>query len=194
MKQLLIATQNKHKIAEYKAMLEPLGYLVKTLLDYPDILDIEETGTTLQANALIKAKTLSDLTLLDVIADDSGLAVDALDGAPGVYSARYAGKNVSYEDNNRKLLADMVGQSNRTAQFVTVICLYERTHEPRYYTGILSGTIATEHRGTNGFGYDPIFVLEDGRHLAELSMIDKNAISHRSRALVQLVNDLEDRT
>ena len=193
MKELLIATQNKHKIEEYKAMLEPMGYAIRTLLDVPDMVAIAETGTTFEANALIKAETLQEKTGLDVIADDSGLMVDALDGAPGVYSARYAGEDVTYDDNNRQLLSDMESVSNRRARFIPVICPLERGKQPQYYTGTLDGTIATTYRGHHGFGYDPIFVLEDGRHLAELPMADKNAVSHRAMALRQLVADLEGR-
>lgn len=187
MKEIVIATQNKHKTDEYKHLLEPLGYTVYTLHDFPDIGEIIEDGDTFQANAYIKAKTLQDVLHKDVLADDSGLMVDALDGAPGVYSARYAGTDVTYEDNNHLLMKNMRGIPNRQAAFITVICLLEQGRKPQYFTGVLRGTIATESRGHNGFGYDPIFCISDGRHLAELTMDEKNAISHRALAAQQLI-------
>lgn len=190
MKQLAIATQNKHKIIELKRMLEPLGYVVLTLYDFPELGSIIEDGETYQENALIKAKTLSDHAGVDAIADDSGLDVFALDGAPGVHSARYAGDDVTYDDNNRLLLSNMQGVADRRARFVTTICLYRRGEQPRYFTGHLHGEIATEYKGTNGFGFDPIFRLPDGRHLAELAMDEKNAISHRAIALGKLIDYL----
>lgn len=190
MKDIVIATQNKHKIEEYKNMLEPLGYTIFTLYDFDEIDDIVEDGDTFEANAYIKAKTLQDILHKDVIADDSGLMVDALDGAPGVYSARYAGEDVTYEDNNQLLLHNMKEETHRKATFITVICLLEMNRKPRYFTGTLEGSIATKYKGTNGFGYDPIFCLPDGRHLAELSMTEKNQCSHRARALQQLMMEL----
>ncbi|QMS85675.1 RdgB/HAM1 family non-canonical purine NTP pyrophosphatase [Candidatus Xianfuyuplasma coldseepsis] len=194
MKEIVIATQNKHKTDEYKHMLEPLGYTVYTLDEFPDIGEIIEDGETFEANAYIKAKTLQDVLHKDIIADDSGLMVEALDGAPGVYSARYAGEDVTYEDNNRLLMNNMSGIRNRQAAFITVICLLEQGCEPRYFTGILHGNIATESRGDNGFGYDPIFCISDGRHLAELTMEEKNAISHRALATQQLIMHLRKST
>lgn len=187
MKELLIATKNKHKIIEFKAMLEPLGVRILTLYDYPDIGDIEETGITFEANALLKAQTLAESTGNTVVADDSGLVVKALDGAPGVYSARYAGENMTPHDNNEKLLKEMANQANREAYFITVMCLYQAGLEPVFFEGRLPGYIGTEYRGENGFGYDPIFQLEDGRHLAELALNEKNSISHRAKALATFV-------
>lgn len=192
MKELLLATKNKHKIIEYKAMLEPLGYHIITLLDYPDIEDIEETGTTFEANALIKAETLATITGKQVVADDSGLSVLALNGEPGVYSARYAGETASYQDNNAKLLNEMKQIDDKRAYFITVICFYRHNREPVFFEGRLHGDIATDYKGNHGFGYDPIFVLDDGRHLAELSLDEKNAISHRSRALESLVTYIQN--
>lgn len=191
MKELLIATKNKHKIIEYKAMLEPLGYSILTLFDYPEIGEIEETGTTFEANALIKAETLAKRIGKPVVADDSGLAVLALDGAPGVYSARYAGESVTYHDNNEKLLRELATKKQRNAYFITVICLYQEGQEPRFFEGRLHGQIATDYKGEHGFGYDPIFQLDDGRHLAELPLDEKNSISHRSRALTAFVRYIE---
>lgn len=192
MKQIVIATNNPHKVIEFKSMLEPLGYNVLTLRDFPSVPDIVEDGTTFEQNALKKAKELSDLLQLDVIADDSGLAVDALHGAPGVYSARYAGKNVSYEANNTKLLQEMMDKENRKAQFITTMCLFQRNKEPLFFVGTLEGRIAHSYKGTNGFGYDPLFVVQDGRHLAELPLEEKNIISHRAKSLNKLIMYLKD--
>jgi len=192
MKEIVIATQNKHKIIELKDMLEPLGYKVYTLYDFPLVPEIIEDGHTFAENALKKAKTLSDIVQKDVIADDSGLEVYSLHNQPGIYSARYAGEHVTYEDNNRLLLENMKGILNRDARFVTTICLYQRRHEPLYFDGYLEGSIAVEYKGNNGFGYDPIFVVEDGRHLAELSLEEKNSISHRAKATVKLIRYLKN--
>lgn len=191
MKELLIASKNKHKIIEFRAMLEPLGYRIFTLFDYPDMKEIEETGTTFEANALIKAETLAKRTGKAVVADDSGLVVMALDGAPGVYSARYAGGNATDQDNNQKLLVEMADQANKNAYFITVICLYEEGQKPLFFEGRLHGEIASHYRGEHGFGYDPIFQLDDGRHLAELSLDEKNKISHRARALASFVRYIQ---
>jgi XTP/dITP diphosphohydrolase len=191
MKELLIATKNKHKIIEYKAMLEPLGFHILTLFDYPDMGDILETGTTFEANALLKAKTLAKRTHKAVVADDSGLVVTALDGAPGVYSARYARAGATDQDNNEKLIQEMHDKPNKNAYFITIICLYQTGEEPRFFEGRLHGSIATEYKGNHGFGYDPIFALDDGRHLAELSLDEKNRISHRSRALASFVRYIQ---
>lgn len=192
MKEIVIATNNPHKVIEFKRMLEPLGYTILTLRDYPQIEEIIEDGTTFKENALKKAKELSDILELDVIADDSGLMVEALDGAPGVYSARYAGEHVSYDDNNQLLLQNMTGKHNRTARFITTMCLYQRGQEPQFFVGTLDGSIAQEYKGDNGFGYDPIFVLSDGRHLAELTLQEKNQISHRAKSLNKLIEYLKE--
>lgn len=192
MKEIVIATQNQHKIIELKKMLEPLGYTVLTLLDYPEIEDIEEDGTTFRENAYKKAVTLSNILDKDVVADDSGLVVDALQGAPGVYSARYAGEHVSYDDNNQLLMSNMKNKPNRNARFVTTICYYKRGQKALYFEGSLDGEIGTEYKGTNGFGYDPIFVVDDGRHLAELSLEEKNLVSHRAKAVQKLITYLKE--
>jgi len=191
MKEIVIATQNKHKIVELKKMLEPLGYTVFTLLDYPDVPEIVEDGYTFRMNAFKKAQTLSNIIHKDVVADDSGLEVIALNNEPGIYSARYAGEGVSYEDNNALLIKNMVGIKERDARFVTTICLVRLQQEPLYFEGYLNGFIAEEYKGENGFGYDPIFKLEDGRHLAELTLEEKNIISHRAQSMSALIKYLK---
>jgi XTP/dITP diphosphohydrolase len=191
-KELIIATSNEHKAREYREMLEPLGYTVLTLKDIAYEEDIVENADTFAGNALIKARIIAEWTGKTVVSDDTGLCVAKLNGAPGVYSARYAGFAHDYGRNNEKLLAELGDSTEREAYFVTVICLYELGKEPRFFEGRLIGNIAKEKKGTNGFGYDPLFVLLDGRHLAELSLAEKNRISHRSSALQALTKYLKE--
>ncbi len=192
MKEIVIATKNKHKIIEMKHSLEPLGYLVLSLFDFDEFPEIIEDKDTFKGNAQKKAQELSNYLNKTVIADDSGLEVEALNGAPGVYSARYAGEHVSYSDNNKKLLQEMKDKTNKNARFITTMCIYFRNQEPVFFEDYLYGEIATEYKGTNGFGYDPIFIVkDDGRHLAELSLEEKNAISHRGKCLKKLTTYLQ---
>ena len=194
MKEIVIATKNKHKIIEMKAMLETLGYNVYTLYDFSEFPDIIEDKDTFRGNAQKKAEELSDYLQKDVIADDSGIEVFALNGAPGVYSARYAGEQVTYEDNNKLLLENMQGIKDRRARFVTCICLFRRNKNPEFFEGYLDGSIATTYKGEHGFGYDPIFVVDgDTRHLAEYRLEEKNKISHRAKALKNLISYLNER-
>ncbi len=181
---LLIATRNAHKLTEIRQIFALPGLEIVSAFDFPDVPDVVEDGETLEANAIKKAVTLALATGLWSMADDTGLEVDALDGAPGVYSARYAGENVDYAANNRKLLAELDGVTDRTAQFRCVMALSEPNGRAQYVEGICSGRIAHKCSGTNGFGYDPLFV-PDGfdRTFAELSSEEKNRISHRGRAL-----------
>lgn len=191
MKEIVIATKNKHKIIEMKHSLEALGYKVLSLFDFEEFPDIIEDKDTFHGNALKKAQELSNYLNKDVIADDSGLQVEALNNEPGVYSARYAGEDVSYDDNNVLLLKNMSGITNRKARFITVMCIYKRNQEPIFLEGYLNGEIAYNYKGTEGFGYDPIFIpTGDTRHLAEYSLDEKNRISHRGQCLKQLVNFL----
>ena len=193
MKEIVIATKNAHKVVEMKQMLEPLGYHVLTLHDFPNVPEIIEDKDTFKGNARKKAETLSDLLNKDVIADDSGLEVYALDMAPGVYSARYAGEDVSYQENNKLLLKNMKDKTNRKARFITTICLFQRKAEPLYFEDYLYGEIAKEYKGNNGFGYDPIFIVDkDKRHLAEYTLEEKNEISHRGKCLKQLILHLKN--
>jgi XTP/dITP diphosphohydrolase len=156
--------------------------------------DVEENEVTLEGNALLKARALVEVTGHAAIADDTGLFIDALDGRPGVFSARYAGEDATYDENVTKLLGEMSGVSDagRTAVFRTVVCVAYPTGESLCVEGALPGRIARERRGTNGFGYDPVFEPRDagGRTLAELTTEEKNANSHRSRALHALVEVL----
>jgi XTP/dITP diphosphohydrolase len=192
MRQFVLATANLHKTEEIRAVLEPLGF---TLLARPlDVPDVDETGETLEANALLKAQALVDATGLPAIADDTGLFVDALDGRPGVQSARYAGEHATYEENVAKLLAELdgVAASERTARFRTVIVIAYPDGTDVCVDGVLDGVIAFARTGDQGFGYDPVFVpsVTGGRSLAELSAHEKNTLSHRGVALRALAEKL----
>lgn len=192
MKEIVIATKNKHKIIEFEAKLAPLGYKILSLFDFDEFPEIIEDKNTFRGNALKKAQELGDYLNKIVIADDSGLEVLSLHNEPGVYSARYAGDNCSYEDNNKLLLKNLTGVEERNARFVTCMCIYEKNSEPIYFEDYLNGTIATQYKGANGFGYDPLFIPEgDTRHLAEYSLLEKNQISHRGKCLNQLVSYLK---
>jgi XTP/dITP diphosphohydrolase len=157
-------------------------------LDWPDV---EETEPTLEGNALLKALAVSEATGLAAIADDTGLEVDALDGRPGVSSARFAGPDATYEQNVDRLLAELDGVALRSARFRTVIAFVVPGAEPLIVEGVLEGAITQERRGHRGFGYDPVFAVGD-RTYAEMSDDEKNEISHRARALRALVAALED--
>jgi len=181
---LIIATRNPHKLEEIRAIFDFQGLEVLSAFDFPDIPDVVEDGDTLEANAIKKAVEIAAATGYWALADDSGLEVYALDGAPGVYSARYAGEECSYEANNEKLLRELAAKEDRSAQFRTVIALSDPEGNVQIEEGICPGTIIEELRGSNGFGYDPLFV-PDGypETFAELDPEVKNRISHRARAL-----------
>lgn len=190
MKELIIATQNAHKAQEIAAIL-PADCSIRTLADFPDLPAVEETGLTFAENAELKAVALSRLVEGWVLADDSGLCVDALGGSPGILSARYAGEHGNDAANNRKLLAELralPGLAPHAAHFTCAMCLARGGRVEAAFTGILSGHITLQPRGEHGFGYDPLFVPEDyaGSTLAELPSEVKNSISHRARALAQL--------
>lgn len=187
---IYVATANKHKIAEISAILAPLGIRAEAHPLYAS-LNVEETGSTFEENAALKAEALSRLANGFAIADDSGIAVDALDGAPGVYSARYAGEGAPDGENNALLLRNMTGVDDRGAKFVCVIALAENGRVVRLFRGENPGTVAREMKGGGGFGYDPLFVLDDGRTMAELTPEEKNGISHRGRALRLLADYLQ---
>jgi XTP/dITP diphosphohydrolase len=187
MKTLLFASSNKYKIDEINAVLAPLGYQVKGLLDLGITDDIPETGTTLDENAAIKASFLYQNFGQDCFADDTGLEVAVLNGAPGVYSARYAGAPKSDIKNMEKLLTSLQGETNRQAQFRTVFCLIE-DGKHLFFEGKVAGAIATEPRGSAGFGYDPLFVPTGEKlSFAQMTVADKNKISHRARAVEALM-------
>lgn len=178
---LVVASKNPDKIGEIEAVLRGLGLVdvVARGLEWPDV---EETGTTLEENALLKARAVAAAVGLPALADDTGLEVDALGGAPGVRSARYAGPDATYDDNVRRLLADVADAQDRSARFRTVMALVFPDGREIVGEGVLEGQIIDERRGTSGFGYDPVFLV-DGRTLAEIDPVEKNAISHRGRAL-----------
>lgn len=187
---LFISTRNRDKMRELSQM---LGDSVVLRQPDPEDPDVEETGETLWDNALLKAEDGFKRHGLPTIADDTGLEVDALDGRPGVYSSRYAGEDATYADNVRLLLKELDGvpEGKRTARFRSVICYMDGERTERF-DGVLEGTIIFEARGDNGFGYDPVFLPEDGSlTLAEMGAEAKNEISHRGRALRSFVEWFE---
>lgn len=193
MKEILIATANAHKVEEFKEMLEPLGYQVKSLKDLDQKIDIDETGTTFEENSMIKAMTLHNALGCAVMADDSGIMVDALDGAPGVYSARFMGENTSYDIKNQYII-DQVEGKGRGAQYVCVIAYVEEDGTSTTFRGVVEGEIYTEQLGSNGFGYDPIFYYPPYKTtLANVSDEMKHAISHRGIALRACVEYMKGR-
>ncbi|HBU11905.1 MAG TPA: non-canonical purine NTP pyrophosphatase [Clostridiales bacterium] len=191
MKKLIIASNNQGKIKEFKAMLSGVYDEIISLKDADICVDIAEDGETFHQNARKKAIEISKLTSGDVLADDSGLCVDALQGAPGVYSARFSGECATDEQNNQKLLDLMREQSNKKARFVCALVLANNGKEKLFVEDFVEGTILDAPRGENGFGYDPLFYSDEYRQsFAELPQGDKNKISHRARALSRLVDEL----
>lgn len=203
--EFIAATNNPGKMAEMRRILERMGHTVRSQREAGVTLEPEENGTTFAENARIKARAICEAAGTATIADDSGLCVDALDGAPGVYSARYCGRHGDDEANNDKLLAELadVEEGKRAAKFVSAVCFY--LPEGRYvtYLGECPGRVIFERRGTNGFGYDPLFVPDEvglagggvrpnteGRTYAELEAIEKDAISHRGKAMALLDKNL----
>ena len=189
---LIFATHNRHKVSEVQAML-PAGIHVRSLSDLGCDEDIPETADTLQGNALQKEQFVHERYNCNCFADDTGLEIDALDGRPGVYSARYAGEGCSFDDNVRKVLAELenVPLAQRTARFRTVVALIldGRTY---FFEGKVEGLMTLERHGVEGFGYDPIFLPEGyGQTFAEMDASEKNRISHRGRAMAQMVGFLE---
>ena len=186
---VVLATRNRHKGAELAELLADLPFRIRTMDEFPDVPDVVEDGETCEANAVKKACAVSDATGLLAVADDTGLEVDALGGRPGVYAARYAGLDATYEDNWKKLLREMAGvpRDRRTAHFVTVAAVASPSDLVAVTTGRLDGLIAEAPAGERGFGYDPVFyVPELGKTLAELSGEEKNRISHRAKAFAQV--------
>jgi len=184
--QIVLATNNQDKIREIKHLLDDLPVTILTSDDFLDFPDPEETGTTLEENAILKAREISKFTELPALADDSGLEVDALDGAPGVYSSRYAGEDVTYEDNNKKLLREMegVGVDQRTARFRCVIAIAWDEKNIETVDGKADGIITEDIIGYEGFGYDPVFYYPPkDKRFSEMTVDEKNMISHRGLAL-----------
>ena len=191
MRKIIFATNNKHKLKEVKELLK--GTVEVLGLDEAGVQeDVPETADTLEGNALQKARYINNKLNVDCFADDTGLEVNALDGAPGVYSARYAGPQRSAADNIVKLLAELKGETNRKAQFKTVIALIQNGEE-YVFEGVVKGEITTSKCGSEGFGYDPVF-RPDGSELtfAEMSLEEKNNVSHRAAAVQKLVQFLQN--
>lgn len=191
---VLIATHNLKKKAELQRILTPLGIEVVTADDIGiNLTDVEETGTTFEENSLLKAQSGCDESGLPCVADDSGLAVDYLGGAPGVYSARYAGEHGDDEKNNDKLLRELDGVplEKRTARFVSVVTCVFPDGQKIAVRGECEGKIAFERSGNGGFGYDPLFLFEDGRSFGEFTAEEKDKVSHRGKALRLLADELE---
>ncbi len=191
--QIVLATHNRGKMEEMSAILGHLPVELLALDAFPEIGDIPETGNTLKENAFIKAETVHRLTGLPALADDTGLEVDALNGAPGIYSARYAGADATFEDNYQKMLKELHGipVEKRTARFRTVIA-FVNGGEKEWVEGVAEGRIIEDKRGIGGFGYDPIFYYPPLRKtFAELDSVEKNSISHRGKALRNFCGILE---
>lgn len=190
---LVLATRNSGKVAELAARLDGLGIELVSAADVEGAPEVEEDADTLRGNAEKKARALYAHTGQPSLADDTGLEVDALDGAPGVRSARFAGDEADPEANRRKLLADLAGAPSRTARFRTVLA-YADDAGVQFFDGVCDGLIATEESGTGGFGYDSIFrpADGDGRTFAEMGTEEKNRISHRGRALDAFVSWLQE--
>lgn len=189
---IFLATGNKHKIKEIEKIFKMDNVKILSINDGIEIPEVEEDGTTFEENSKKKALEIAKFTNMITIADDSGLCVDALDGAPGVYSARYAGEHGNDLDNNKKLVRELQGIENRKARFVCVITLAKPTGETYSFRGEVEGDIIDVPQGTEGFGYDPHFFMKEyGKTLAEIPEI-KNKISHRARALEKLKENLDE--
>ncbi len=195
MQTLLLATSNLHKLEEFRAIFSDMPLRLLSLSDIQLAIDVEETGITFAENAKLKARTYAQMSNMLTLADDSGLEIDALEGAPGVQSARYLGSETSYEERFRVILEQLKGLplDKRSARFRCVIALVEPSGYIRMVEGVVEGVIADSPRGSNGFGYDPIFFIPElGKTFAELEPEHKNRISHRARAAQSARKLLED--
>ena len=186
-----VATNNQKKLKEIQRILDSFGAQAKTLKELGISVEIEENGTTFEENAVIKAKTIAEMTNLMAISDDSGLEVDCLGGRPGVYTARYAGEHATDDENIDKLLLEMQGveKEKRTARFVSAVCLYAPNGEYSVCRGTCEGYIGFERLGDGGFGYDPIFMVGD-KSYSQMSAEEKDALSHRGNALRKLKEEI----
>ncbi len=192
-KVIVVASGNAGKIKEFKEMLEPKGYIVKSLADFPDMKEVEENGTTFHDNAIIKAQAVTDQYGIMAISDDSGLEIDALDKKPGVMSARWLGHDTSYVIKNQKVLELMQDKENRTCRYVCAIAITRKEEQPIVFEDTVECEIAYSPKGENGFGYDPIIYYPPlKKTMAEMSKDEKNSISHRGKAVVKLEAWLND--
>ena len=189
---LIIASNNKGKIREYKDIFEPFGFQVSSQGEENIRLEAEETGSTFEQNAILKAQAIYGTVRCCVISDDSGLEVEALGGEPGLYSARYKGLETEHE-RRLAVLKGLEGSDNRRARFVTCICFIDEAGKEHLFTGIWNGEIAFKEEGRNGFGYDPIFISEDGngKTTASMPLSFKETFSHRAKAVRKLISWLE---
>ncbi len=188
---LVIATKNQNKLAEFREILKDSKIEIKSLDDFGPIPEVIEDGATFDDNAYKKAHHTARVLGLPAIADDSGLVVDALGGSPGVYSARYAGENATDSENCAKLLRELSGKKDRKAHFSCVLSIAVPSGPALTYEGRCDGIILDEPRGNSGFGYDPLFYFEEyGKSFAELSMQEKNKVSHRGRALEEVKSEI----
>ncbi len=186
--ELVLATTNPDKQEELVSLLRDLGYTIRTMDEFDSVPRVIEDGETCQANAMKKATALARHTGMLALADDTGLEVEALGGRPGVYAARYAGEEATYEDNWRKLLRELKGvpADKRVARFRTAVAIAEPSSQVEVVEGVLDGRITESPSGTEGFGYDPVFLVPElGKTLAQLTLEQKNRISHRARALAK---------
>ena len=186
-KVIVVASGNQGKIKEFREMLEPEGYTVKSLSDFPDMPEVEETGTTFHDNAIIKAQAVTDRYGITAISDDSGLEIDALDKKPGVMSARWLGHDTSYDVKNQKVLDLLKDKTDRTCRYVCAIVITRVNEEPVVFEDSVECEVALEAKGSNGFGYDPIIYYAPlAKTMAEMSKDEKNSISHRGKAVRKL--------
>lgn len=196
MNRMILASGNAHKLEEIMEITKEFGIELVSMSDAGLVdFDIEENGDTFEENSMIKAKAVVDKLSEATIADDSGLMVDYLDGAPGIYSARYSGEDKNYDANNKKLLKELAGvpQEKRTARFVSVITLLTPEGRSLVVRGEIEGVISEGESGSNGFGYDPLFYIPSkGKTFAELTSDEKNEISHRANALIKLKEELKE--
>lgn len=189
---LVLATTNQNKVKEFRQFISKFPVEVKSLADFGPLPDVIEDGQTFDENAYKKALHYAKVLGIPAIADDSGLVVEALGGAPGVYSARYAGENATDQENCEKLLNELGSETNRSAQFVCVLSIAVPSGPALTYEGTCDGTILTEKRGTSGFGYDPLFYYDPlKKSFAELSMEEKNKVSHRGKVLAELSSEFD---
>ncbi|MGJ9383016.1 non-canonical purine NTP pyrophosphatase [Salipaludibacillus neizhouensis] len=195
MKEIFIATRNSGKVKEFEAFFQERGLQVKSLLDLPDEIDVVEDGKTFEDNAIKKAETIGKRIGMPVLADDSGLEVDALQGAPGIYSARFAGPKKDDGENNQKLLRELenVRDEDRTARFVCALAIFFPNGKVQTVRGTCEGKIGYELMGAHGFGYDPLFKIPNSEQtMAQLEKHEKNKISHRAKALLALADHWDD--